>query len=131
MVDDLFDTNFFTTKEITSGRNIGLQNFTFSKRRFINFIKRAASSLGEPLSDNDLTEINDVFSKFYFSGFYHIDKVRKIYDMFQLKLTLRNLGMLKFGRFTLLNKIKGINEPKEILAPEDYTPFKDLSFYYF
>ncbi len=128
VLDKFFETEFFTRKKVTRGLYKDFNRFTFSKRRFIRFIRWVGQELDEELGEQELAEINRVMSKFYFSGAYHVDKQNRIFDQVRLKLILKGIEELKKAQFGMFYKVSNINKVEAIKAPTDFKNYEEVDF---
>lgn len=130
IIDRFFETKFFTNKKMTRGRYKDFTRFTLSKRRILSFIQSAANEMDEPISNNDLKEIQNALSKFYLSGMYHINNHHRIFDQFKIKFILHDLEELKNFRIGYFYKVGDFNKVERIVAPDEFTSYEnvDMSF---
>ncbi|MCK5600770.1 hypothetical protein KAR91_02805 [Candidatus Pacearchaeota archaeon] len=126
VLDKFFETEFFSRKTVTSGLYKDFERFTFSKRRFVHFVQWIGYKLGVELTAQDLEELNNVLSKFYFSGAYHVDNQNRIFDQVKLKLILKGIEELKKAQFGLFYKVSDVNQIETIKAPSDFKNYEEV-----
>ncbi|MBN2096261.1 hypothetical protein JW752_02565 [Candidatus Peregrinibacteria bacterium] len=126
LIDEFFDTDFFTARTVVDGPQKGFTNFTLNKRKIVNFIVSAAERLGENVTDDDKTELWSMLNKFYLSSMFHADDVHGIFDFFRIKLILKDLDPIDQFSVYYSYKVSNINDVEPVVMPDEFTSYEVL-----
>ncbi len=126
VINDFFNTDFFTERTVVAGPQKGFTNYTLSKRRLSRFAVSAARTMGEKVTESDKKELGGLLNKFYLSAMTHEDETYNIFDFFRLKLILENIG--PFSQFSVYYsyKVSSIDELSAVTAPDEFTSYETL-----
>ncbi|MBU1017792.1 hypothetical protein KKA33_02065 [Patescibacteria group bacterium] len=126
LIDEFFNTDFFTKATVVSGPQEGFTNFTLSKQRVSNFIISAARAFGENVTEEDKGELWSMLSKFYLSAMIHEDEANGIFDFFRIKLILKDIDILNQLSIYYSYKVSKIDEIDAIAMPDEFTSYEVL-----
>jgi len=126
LIDELFETEFFTKRIVVDGPQKGFTNLTLNKRKIVDFIVSAVERLGKKMTENDQVELWSVLNKFYLSSMFHADDVHGIFDFFRLKLILKDIKPIDQLSIYSSYKISNINEIEAVVMPDEFTSYETL-----
>ena len=128
VVNNFFNTEFFTKRIVVAGPQKGFTNYTVNKRRIVQFVQSAASTLGENISAMEIDQLRTLLDKFYLSIMTNVNPEYKIHDFFRFKLVLRNLDAigLKFVSFYYSYKVSKINDVDPVVEPDVFSSYETL-----
>ena len=125
-VRSLIETEFFTQREILSGRNKGFTFFNIKKTTIVNWLKDLAKQFNEEMSEDELSELNSALRKFSLSGVYRIEDTHNIIDNLLVRFKLRDIEALKNFELNMRFKLSDINKKNTIKAPSSFKEFDDI-----
>lgn len=121
LLEEFFKTEFFSAKPILHGIHKGGTYFSLDKKNIMRFVEMMAEKLGEEISQRDKLELRTLLTKFSVSGLYKTDEKNRIFDVFRLKLAVRNIEELTGLKLEYGYKISKINEIERISEPDEFT----------
>ncbi len=124
--NEILKVKFFKTKTIKAGDKKGFTSFRINRSGLLMFIKKVAKITEETLPEEGVSIIKGYLEKFSLSGAYHEDKNNRIIDEFKVRLSFKDLMLLKHLQITYNEKISQINSLKRFRKPTNATPIEDL-----
>lgn len=124
-VEELLDTNFFSTRYLDKGYSEGFTSFRLDRSSILDLVLNLAEQFDEELSAYEKNALRMALNKISISGMYRLDESYGIYDNFLVKIALRNIEELKNLKINYRYKVTGINSAPEVKAPTLYTDLAD------
>jgi len=122
-INRVFVTEFFSTKEITTGADKGFTSYRFNRGAVTKMILDLAEQFGESFGVDEIEELRSQINKVSITGMYRYDSEYGIFDKFLFGLKLRDMDVLKKLNLNYLYIITNINKGIEITEPTEYTEF--------